>query len=56
MNWHSNPIEAGIWFAANWPYRDTYLQDKRREPVRPIRTPELAEWLEERKRKLEELK
>ena len=53
--WHDNPIDSGRWFAEKWPVRESYLQAKKLEPLRPIRTPELAEWLAERKRKLEEL-
>ena len=52
---HGNPIAFQEWFKGKWPHRMYYLAAKRREPVRPVRTPELADILESRRRKLKEL-
>ena len=54
--WHDNPTDSGKWFAEKWPHRDDYLRAEKLKPTRPIKDWELAEWLEERKQKLEELK
>ena len=53
--WHDNPTESGQWFKDKWPHRYEYLQGKRKEPMRTIRTSELAQWLEDMREKFKEL-
>jgi len=54
--YHGYPTMSGEWFKKKWPHRYDYLQAERKKPLRPIKDWELAEWLAERKQKLEELK